>query len=683
MKSYTALFPFGGIGAGALGFLQAQHAEASFTILGGIDNDPLACLDFTYLTGAPAWCADVTQLSPEDLRRRYGTTPPDVVFLSPPCKGASGLLGKKAAASEKYQAMNRLAYVWIAAMLAAWGDQRPRLVLFENVPRITSRAAKMLKEVRDLLKAAGYLLHEGFHDCGELGGLGQHRRRYLMIARHRSVEHLVYQPPKQRVRGCGEILGQLPLPGDPSAGPMHELPKISWLNQVRLALIPAGGDWRDLPGVLGQGERRGKKWKRHPVEAWPQPTGTVSGSGSNAVGNVADPRLALLGMACLGPSTHQNLYRVSGWADPSGTVTSARRPGQGAPSVADPRLTTYHGSYGVHGWQKPAGTVTGGARVSSGAFSVADPRLPLSYATRPGTLGITDWATPSPAVTGQSGRTGHCSGGLVADPRGALVLGCAPRAGAYGVVGWQAPAYAVTGSAALDNGPFVVADPRLRLLVPRAYDHGYMPLAWGQPAFTVASKTSVGCGAYAVADPRVVGLLQLGANPGRHWNKYKVTDWSAAASAVIGAVQVGSGAPSLADPRAPELPAHLTEHRVLTWLEAAATLEDPTLDPKRPSKAPTIIVASDGTWHRPMTTLELAALQGLPATVNGKPLQLAGGTTVQREHVGNCVPVGTARAIAEQMLRTLHAADAGDLFLDASPVWVAPSKEQPAHLAEA
>ena len=184
-RIYTALFPFGGIGAGALGFLQAQHPNASFRILGGLDFDALACKDFEYLTGVPSWCVDVNDISPEQLRELYGVTPPDVVFLSPPCKGGSALLSNEDAESEKYQRMNWLAYTWIAKMLAAWGDQRPRLVLFENVPRLTARAPKMLAEVKALLEAAGYVLHEGYHDCGVLGGLAQHRRRYLMIARHR------------------------------------------------------------------------------------------------------------------------------------------------------------------------------------------------------------------------------------------------------------------------------------------------------------------------------------------------------------------------------------------------------------------------------------------------------------------------------------------------------------------
>ncbi len=434
-RTYTALFPFCGLGAGALGFLQAAADDARFTSLGGIDFDPVACEDFARLTGSPAWCADVLRLSPQDLRGRYGETPPDVVFLSPPCQAASGLLGASKAATPEYQRLNELGYIWVALMLAAWTSKRPRLVLFENVPGLPTRAAAMLGRVKELLRAAGYELAEGFHDCGEVGGLAQHRRRYLLVARHRETTgHYLYEPPRQRVRGCGEVLSTLPvpLPGDETdAGPMHRLPRISWLNWVRLALIPAGGDWRDLDAAV-----------------------------NGLPGNVDDPRVS----------------------------------------------NAYPHSYGVLGWKQPSHTVSGTTSVGCGAYAVADVRL-----------------------------------------------GCEPRAGAYGVMGWQDAAGTITGSADVDNGRFSVADPR------------------------------------------------------------------------------------------------------------------------KPPPSPVVIVARDGTWHRPLTTLELALLQGLPATVDGRPLVLGGSVSVQRKHIGNAVPVDTARAIAGQMLRTLVASDEAGMFLSSSSIWVAPS----------
>jgi site-specific DNA-cytosine methylase len=538
---FTALFPFCGLGAGARGFLNARVTllghDARFEAMGGLDFDRDACVDFEKLTGAPAWCVDVAQIAPADLRARYGARAPDVVFMSPPCKGASGLLSESKAATAKYKDMNRLALVWTQTMLAAWATP-PKLVLLENVPRLKTRAKEMLRELRPLLKRAGYVFSDGFHDCGELGALAQHRRRYLLVARHASsVAPLLYQPPRRRVRACGEVLGTLPMPEDPSAGRMHRLPKISWLNWVRLSLIPAGGDWRDLAGVLADGESRRSKFKRHRVERWDSPTGTVGGSGSNGVENVADPRIAL--GACK-PSSHHNKYRVEDWAKPAHTVIGATRPGSGAPAIADPRFGNVDR---VTPWSQPVGTITHAPAPSSG-------------------------------------------GGAVADPR-----------------------------------------------VKRAYDHGYAVLDWSEPSPTIAGKSHPGNGAYAVADVRVEHAYN---------GSYGVMSWEQAAGTITGASGVATGTFAVADPR------------------------------KAPPFTPWII-AADGTWHRPLTTLELAALQGLPTVIDGAPLLLAGNSSsAWRERIGNAVPPPAAEAIALRMLVALVEAQLGAFSLSTGAVWVRP-----------
>lgn len=447
---FTILYPFGGIGGGAIG-QKASRArlfghEARFRVVGGIDFDQAACNDFERLVGAPSLCRDIAHLTPLELRQLCPECP-DAVFLSPPCKGASGLLSADKAKTPKYEAMNRLALDWIETMLLAW-DERPKLVLIENVPRLKQRAAGMLKKVRSLLRAAGYVFHDGFHECGELGGLAQVRRRYLLVARHApTCPPLLFQPPKRRVRGCGEVLGLLPMPGDPAGGPMHRLPRLSWLNWVRLALIPAGGDWRDLEGVLKDGQPRREVFRRHKVQKWGDPADTVAGSGSNGPSAVADPRVG----ASLGQ--HHNKMRVEDWSEPAHTVTGSDRVGSGAPSVADPRLVpdagAYDHGYGVLHWKEPSSTIAGGSQVGQGAYSVGDPRA------FGGAYGVLDWNAPSGTVTGESFvPNGRFS---VADVRG---FNGEYYNGTYGVMGWAEAAGTITGNARHDTGRFTVADPR-------------------------------------------------------------------------------------------------------------------------------------------------------------------------------------------------------------------------------
>lgn len=84
------------------------------------------------------------------------------------------------------------------------------------------------------------------------------------------------------------------------------------------------------------------------------------------------------------------------------------------------------------------------------------------------------------------------------------------------------------------------------------------------------------------------------------------------------------------------------------------------------------ILAEDFSWHRPFTTLELAALQSL---VNPEEqLELDGlSDSAWRERIGNAVPPAAAQAIAEVMGTTLLLAWSGETFvLSATPVWVRP-----------
>ncbi len=116
-----------------------------------------------------------------------------------------------------------------------------------------------------------------------------------------------------------------------------------------------------------------------------------------------------------------------------------------------------------------------------------------------------------------------------------------------------------------------------------------------------------------------------------------------------------SGRWSIADPR----------------IEAAAGEAGPNL-PAPTDQLAAQIIAEDDTWHRPFTTLELAALQGLVEPE--EHLELAGlSDSKWRERIGNAVPPPTAQAIASVMGETLVLSRAGETFvLSNQPVWVRP-----------
>jgi len=408
-RTPTVFCLFGGIGGGALGFQQA-----GFRLLGSVDADEGACADYEYLTGSPATLADLTTMTPDELRAVTDGECPDVVFTSPPCKGYSGCLPTKRSKSKRYQQMNSLALrgIWLA--LEAW-DDLPKLLLFENVPRIQSRGKQWLEEIQGLLRAYGYAVEMSTHDCGELGGLAQHRKRFLLVARHmEAVPEYLRVPASKRVRGIGEVLRELPLPlpGSKAGGRMHRLPKLAPKNWVRLALIPAGGDWRDLPGSVALPHRSGRQNGGFGLNDWEAPSHAVVAEGSvrNTWASVTDPRL--------GCSPRATVYGVVNWNGVSGAVIGNARHDNGAFVVADPRSVCKRreGALGVKGWEDTSTAVIAHGTVHNGNWQVADPRLPHVDGRHAGNLGVSDWDDPGHTVIGGGARRGWDS---VSDPRDA------------------------------------------------------------------------------------------------------------------------------------------------------------------------------------------------------------------------------------------------------------------------
>jgi site-specific DNA-cytosine methylase len=264
--------------------------------------------------------------------------------------------------------------IWLA--LEAWASAPPAMFVLENVPRILSRGRHWLDQVTGLLRGYGYAVRETTHDCGELGGLAQRRRRFLLVARQvEQVPEVLYEPRRLPLRPMAAVLEQLPvpLPGSGEGGPMHALPKLSSLNWLRLALIPAGGDWRDLP----------EKVTLH-----------------------CTPRSTVLG--------------VGRWSEPSATVIGCSRHDNGTYSLADPRVTCKRreGSMGVTPWNSPSTTVIAAGIVQNGPWQVADPRL--EHAPRRGGHEVHGWAEPSHTIIGDA-RV--CKGASVADPRRVSING--------------------------------------------------------------------------------------------------------------------------------------------------------------------------------------------------------------------------------------------------------------------
>lgn len=565
-----------GLGGGAAGFNRARprvgNVEAEWVCLGGIDVDPAGLRDFERLAGVPGTLLDLftrdqyvrfhgteppagwREATPEDIRRAAGGRRPDAVFISSPCKGASGLLSEKVSLTPKYQALNELTLRCIWLMGEAWADDPVPLIVFENVPRLASRGRHLLDQIGQLLGGFGYAVAETTHDCGELGGLAQSRKRFLLVARHvEKVPPFLYEPEKKSLRAVGDILGRMPLPGDiEAAGPMHRVPSLQWKTWVRLALVRAGSDWRSLNDLA-----------------------------------VEDGYLRDL---IIVPEYHRGVLGVNHWGDSCGVVAGASRPMNGRFSVADPRAPAnalQYQQYGVRRWTDTSGAIIGVKSPGQGTYSVADPR-------------------------GQS-------------------------FGKYPVTDWDGPAGTVIAASTTGQGAFAVADPRHS--GPAKHSNEFRIVPWSRHAQAVTSAHGTG---QCVEDPRVLNRTKGDSYlTGGH---YGVVGFDQSAGAVSASARHDNGRWSVADPRMPAANDRLT----------------------------CIIRSLDGTWHRPFTTLELAALQSL---VDPEEQLVLDGLSDSdwRERIGNAVPPAAAEAIAGVMGTTLLLAEAGETFmLSNTPIWVRP-----------
>ncbi|HIE5943629.1 TPA: DNA cytosine methyltransferase [Burkholderia cepacia] len=514
-----------GLGGGAKGFTKATsrvgNMTATWRCIGGVDNDPAAARDFETLVGTPCTVMDLftreqytafhgveppagwREVTPEDVRRAAGYQHPHCVFISSPCKGASGLLSETLSRTPKYQALNELTLRCVWLMCEAWKDDPVELIVFENVPRLATRGRHLLDQIGQLFQHYGYAKNETTHDCGVIAGLAQSRKRFLLVARHiEKVPACLYEPPVKRLQGVGTLLGRMPLPGNvEAAGPMHRVPSLQWKTWVRLAFVEAGSDWRSLNKLAVENgqlrdylivpERRGGHLG---VVDWNEPAGTVAGESlpTNGAFSVADPR---------GPAdaAQYQQYGVLDWNDHAGTITGQKSPGQGTFSVADPRTGVKHNNcFRIVPFDQPAGVVTGGTGPSAGGQGVADPRPPTGPLFSK--YKVTEWDGHAGTVIGGDDQGAYA----VADPRASTGF---EGAGKYRVTGFDETAGTVIARSDSGQGAFAVADPRPGMRRERgdAYLTGghYGVVGWDQPSGAVSAAAGHDNGRWSVADPRM------------------------------------------------------------------------------------------------------------------------------------------------------------------------------------
>lgn len=615
------------------------YAKRGF-IVTGFDIDPRARDDFGRLTGRPAHHLDIATAQPADLAALEPECP-DVLVLSAPCKGYSGLMGEAKSASAPYQVLNSLAIRGLMLVLGAYGGRVPKLILFENVPRITSRGKELLAQVEGMLQHLGYSVVMYNHCCGEVGGLAQRRRRFLLRARHlETCPDYVRKPPKQRVRPIAEQLFTLPVPRPtphptpalPGGDPMHVLSKMSRKNWARVASVRPGYDWKDIPHELEVVDCDSDEALRVGLR-WPECKGRQDGK----LG-VMDPSL------------------------PAHTIISSATPTKGWSAIADDRVALgpgsmraarQNGGYGVEAADAPAHAVVARGGLHTARLVVEDIRLGCS--PRNGAYGVNDAELPSSTVIGH--HDVDCAPATLADQR--IALDHVPRNGSYGVLASDQPADTVRGHHSVRQAPGVVADIRVPW---DPADRKGRPDCYGvadadEPSVTVRATQEIQSARSAVADSRV-SRRRGRPRPVDDEIQFDERGWAIPTHTMV---RFPDGRVALYGPRL-DFDDKRGCYLVILSIELGYDGGD--------------LVVRRRWWARGLSLRELADLQSFPRDfIFCGPATSSEAGTGQKERIGNGIPVETAYAIADEDWKTLEASAAGGFRLAGGDIWVQPEEE--------
>ena len=154
----------------------------------------------------------------------------DLLIAGPPCQGFS-TLGRRDPADER-NALSALVPLWAKATRAS-------VVAVENVPPFVG--TRYWARMADTLRRLGYDLEVWTLDAADYGS-AQRRVRSFTIASRRGIPR---KPPRTHAnhpRTAGPVLTAEVADSDP----MHLWPTHSELSRKRIALVPPGGDKRDL-----------------------------------------------------------------------------------------------------------------------------------------------------------------------------------------------------------------------------------------------------------------------------------------------------------------------------------------------------------------------------------------------------------------------------------------------------
>lgn len=269
-KKYTFIDLFSGCGGMSLGFEMSGFKE-----LLAIDNWKDALVTYAHnRTDAHTLCADLSALDPAQVKQDYGITDVDVIIGGPPCQGFS-VAGKRIIEDER----NKL-YKSFVGFVECF---HPKAFVMENVPNILSIGGGMVKEsiLKDFEKL-GYKVNVKVLTASDYG-VPQNRRRAVFVGLA-SDEEFDFPLPFETAKVTsfealsdlteGTISEGAAYPTEPTCDYQryarsgsdgvynHEITIHNDRTKEIIAMVPDGGNYKDLPKELQETRKVHIAWTR-------------------------------------------------------------------------------------------------------------------------------------------------------------------------------------------------------------------------------------------------------------------------------------------------------------------------------------------------------------------------------------------------------------------------------------
>ena len=255
----NAIDLFAGCGGLSKGFM-----DAGFNILVGVDNDQAALNTFALNhNGAVPLNADLSkQETFDEIKKIAGDRSIDIIIAGPPCQGFS-LTGPRNFDDKR----NKL-YLAVIEMVKQY---KPKAFIIENVPGMATLYEGQIKdEILKRFRKMGYNI-ECKILCAADYGVPQIRKRLIFMGIREDIGKPEFPEIKftpEDYRTCRDAVSDLPSLVDNLGSEEAEYicdhlgTNHTQMVKDTIALVPEGGNYKDLPAGWGESRKFHMAWTR-------------------------------------------------------------------------------------------------------------------------------------------------------------------------------------------------------------------------------------------------------------------------------------------------------------------------------------------------------------------------------------------------------------------------------------